>query len=86
MTADVADLFLDRAMEVASEMFPDQPDGFPFGDFDIAAVKLPKGEDFDIPSDDETSDDEVINEETGFGSVIGTCGVQRELLLLTADE
>ena len=69
--AAAEDLFLDRAMELESEMFPNQPDGFPFGEVDLNAVKLPKGEDMGIPSDDDLSDEEEINEETGFGSVIG---------------
>ncbi|CAD7701703.1 unnamed protein product [Ostreobium quekettii] len=70
MAVDVADRALDRAMELAGEMFPDQPAGFPFGEFNMEAVKLPRDDDFGIPSDDDLSDDEVVQEETGFGSVI----------------
>jgi hypothetical protein len=59
-------------LEVAAELFPDEPKGFPFH-INPAEVQLPPGEDFGIQSDDDTQQEEDINEaEAGFGSVLGT--------------
>ncbi len=52
-------------------MFVGQPKGFPLGDFNLDDVMLPEGEDFGVPSDDDSIGDEEIETETGFGSVIG---------------
>lgn len=59
--------------EVAAKLFRDQPKGFPFEGFDIEELILPEGEDFGIRSDDDVDDDEELETETGFGSVIGEC-------------
>ena len=49
-----------------------QPQGFPFGDFDVEDVMLPEGDDMGIASDDdEQHQEEEVPTESGFGSVIG---------------
>ena len=53
------------------KMFEGQPRGFPFGDFDVADVMLPDGDDMGIPSDDE-EEDVAIETESGFGNMVGT--------------
>lgn len=63
--------FFERASAIAKKSYPNQPDGFPFGNLDINQIKLPKGDDFGIPSDEENIDIEnEIEEESGFQSVI----------------
>lgn len=52
-------------------MFEGQPKGFPFGDFRLEDVMLPEGDDMGIPSDDDDVDDETIEQETGFETVVG---------------
>lgn len=54
------------------KLFEGQPRGFPFGDFDIADVMLPEGDDMGIPSEQEEEEEE-IQEETGFGNIVGMC-------------
>lgn len=54
------------------KMFEGQPKGFPFGDFDIADVMLPEGDNMGIASDDEEEEEELVTE-TGFGHVVGEC-------------
>jgi translation initiation factor 3 subunit B len=49
--------------------FEGQPRGFPFGDFDVADVMLPDGDDMGIPSDDE-EEEEIVETETGFGNIV----------------
>lgn len=61
---------IDRA-ELARELFPDQAPGFPYVDFDLQHIRMPRDDDMGIPSDDDDVDDEEIQTETGFGSVIG---------------
>ncbi len=58
-------------LDVAAKLFKDQPKGFPFEGFDIEELILPEGEDFGIRSDDDVDDEEDLEAETGFGSVIG---------------
>lgn len=53
------------------KLFEGQPKGFPFGDFDLADVMLPEGEDMDIPSDAEEEEEEDVKTESGFGNVLG---------------
>jgi hypothetical protein len=54
------------------KLFPGQPRGFPFGDFDVEDVMLPdEGADMGIPSDESDSGEVAPSAETGFGSVIG---------------
>lgn len=57
--------------EIAREMFPSFPDGFPFDadSFDLLSIPLPPGEDFGIKDEDEL--DEDVQMEQGFASVIG---------------
>lgn len=71
MPSDYEDRFLDRAIDLARELFPQQPNGFPLGDFNYDEIQLPEGEDFGVVSEDDVTDEEELNEETGFGSVIG---------------
>lgn len=68
-------------LDVAAKLFKDQPKGFPFEGFDIEELILPEGEDFGIRSDDDVDDEEDLEAETGFGSVIG---MLRTLLRTTA--
>lgn len=73
------------------KMFEGQPRGFPFGDFDLADVMLPDGDDMGIPSDAEEEEEEMQTE-SGFANVLGERGAcsrrpagdqrQRPLLLL----
>lgn len=56
---------------VAQQMFKDQPPGFPFEGFDLEELILPDGDDMGFRSDDDDIDEEEIETETGFGSVIG---------------
>ncbi|KAF5831983.1 eukaryotic initiation factor [Dunaliella salina] len=58
--------------QIAAELFPNQPQGFPFVDVD-AGFELPAGEDFGVPDVDESElskEADDIQAETGFGSVI----------------
>eukprot|EP00877_Chromochloris_zofingiensis_P000044 jgi/Chrzof1/1003/Cz01g36140.t1 len=55
---------------VAQQMFKDQPPGFPFEGFDLEELILPDGDDMGFRSDDDDIDEEEIETETGFGSVI----------------
>jgi hypothetical protein len=55
-------------------MYEDYPPGFPFDNFDVAELILPDGDDMGIPSEDEEGDEEQLETETGFGSVIGALG------------
>lgn len=57
-------------LAIARDMFFEQPDGFPIEDFDIRDVQLPPGDDMGIKSDDDDVDEEEIETESGFGSVI----------------
>lgn len=60
-------------------MFEGQPKGFPFGDFRLEDVMLPEGDDMGIASDDDDIDEETIEQETGFETVVGRCcRVERE--------
>lgn len=49
----------------------DQPPGFPFEGYDLEELILPDGDDMDIRSDDEASEEEEMETVSGFGSVIG---------------
>lgn len=53
------------------KLFEGQPKGFPFDGFKLEDVMLPEDEDMGIPSEDDEDDEEEIQTETGFGSVIG---------------
>ena len=54
-------------------LFEGQPRGFPLGDYKLYLedVMLPEGNDFGVLSDDDSIDEDEIETETGFGSVIG---------------
>lgn len=58
-------------LDVAAKLFKDQPKGFPFEGFDIEELILPEGEDFGINSDDDDIEEDDLEAESGFGSVIG---------------
>lgn len=64
MTAEV------DVQAVARELFPNQPEGFPHDDFDLLGIRLPADDDMGIKSDDEDVDEDDVQTETGFGSVI----------------
>ena len=55
------------------KLYEGQPKGFPLGDYQsyLEDVMLPEGNDFGIVSDDDSIDEDEIETETGFGSVIG---------------
>lgn len=63
-------------LDVAAKLFKDQPKGFPFEGFDIEELILPEGEDFGIRSDDDDIEEDDLEAETGFGSVIGMLQVR----------
>eukprot|EP01024_Parvocaulis_polyphysoides_P047892 TRINITY_DN453_c1_g2_i5.p2 TRINITY_DN453_c1_g2~~TRINITY_DN453_c1_g2_i5.p2 ORF type:complete len:269 (-),score=51.42 TRINITY_DN453_c1_g2_i5:390-1196(-) len=62
---------------LAEQLHFNQPENFPFGDFNIEQVNLPDNDDLGIPSDDDELDqqEEVVQEDTGFGNVIVVDGV-----------
>jgi hypothetical protein len=49
----------------------DQPPGFPFEGYDLEELILPDGDDMGINSGDDASEEEEVEAESGFGSVIG---------------
>lgn len=55
---------------VARELFPDYPTGFPFEGFDFDNLQLPDDDDFGVPSDEDDVEEDEVEAETGFGSVI----------------
>eukprot|EP00983_Pelagomonas_calceolata_P047781 1140783-Pelagomonas_calceolata.AAC.4 len=60
-------------LQIAAELFPGEPQGFPFLSED-ADFQLPAGEEFGVPDVDESElskEADDIQAETGFGSVIG---------------
>lgn len=61
---------IDR-LAIARELFPEQPEGFPYENFDLPHLKMPEDDDMGIPSDDDDVDVEEVETETGFGSVVG---------------
>jgi hypothetical protein len=56
------------------KLFKGQPKGFPFAEelTKIEDVMLPEGDDMGIPSEDDDDIEDEVQEESGFGSVIGT--------------
>lgn len=53
------------------KLFLGQPKGFPFQEFSLEDVMLPENDDMGIASEDDSDEEEEIESETGFGSVIG---------------
>jgi hypothetical protein len=53
------------------KLYEGQPRGFPLEGFEVEDVMLPEDDDMGIPSEDEGDDEEEIESESGFGSVIG---------------
>ena len=57
---------------VAKDLFFNQPDGFPYDNFDPDQVVLPPGDDCGVESeDDDIAEEDIQNEETGFSTSIG---------------
>ncbi len=56
------------------KLYEGQPRGFPLEGFQVEDVMLPEDDDMGIPSEDELDDEEEIESESGFGSVIGALG------------
>jgi hypothetical protein len=56
---------------IAKELFPNQPGGFPLEDFDLKDLVLPADDDFGLKSEDDEADEDDVETESGFGSVIG---------------
>lgn len=67
----------DLELQIAAELFPGKPAGFPFNANEEADFELPEdGGNYGVPDVDESELQEAQNElreETGFGSVIGGC-------------
>ncbi|KAL6784025.1 EIF3B [Auxenochlorella protothecoides x Auxenochlorella symbiontica] len=60
------------------KMFEGQPQGFPFGDFDLEDVMLPEGDDdFGFPSEEEEEEEEDAQTESGFANVLVVDGVPK---------
>lgn len=55
---------------LAREMFPSQPEGFPFENFDLMDVAISGDDDMGIASDSDDVDEGELETESGFGSVI----------------
>lgn len=62
-----------RHFDLAADLYPSYPRGFPYENFDIKQVALPPGDNMGIPSDDEDMKEDDVEAESGFGSVIGRC-------------
>lgn len=60
--------------EVAKQLYPDLPQGFPYDNFDLEELILPPGDDMGIKSDDDDVRDEDVQTQSGFGSCIGEGG------------
>lgn len=58
-------------MEVAAQLFPDLPPGFPYENFETQELILPDGEDMGIKSDDDAINEDEIQTDTGFGACVG---------------
>lgn len=59
-------------LRLSREEFFNQPDGFPFEEFNPDDVVLPPGDDLGVASDDdEAADEGLIDSETGFSTSIG---------------
>lgn len=57
---------------IAREAYFNQPEGFPFDNFDIHEVVLPPDDDLGIESDDGDVEEEATADlDTGFGSALG---------------
>ncbi|KAK9801869.1 hypothetical protein WJX73_004633 [Symbiochloris irregularis] len=52
------------------KLFLGQPKGFPFDDFALEDVMLPENDDMDIASEDDSDEEEEIETESGFGSIV----------------
>lgn len=61
----------ERDLEIAAELFPSHPPGFPFENFDVSSLTLPADDDMGVESEDDDLREEGIETESGFGSVIG---------------
>lgn len=60
-------------MEVAAQLFPDMPPGFPYEGFETQELILPDGDDMGIRSDDDAINEDEIQTDTGFGACVGEC-------------
>ncbi len=60
--------------DVAKQLFPDLPQGFPYDNFDLEELILPPGDDMGIKSDDDDVKDEDVQTQSGFGSCVGEGG------------
>lgn len=59
---------------VAKDLYFNQPEGFPYENFDPDQVVLPPDDDCGVVSeDDDIAEDDIQDEETGFSTSIGTC-------------
>lgn len=66
------------------KLFTGQPRGFPLEDFALEDVMLPEDDDMGIASEEDSDDEEEIETESGFGSVIGEQLVYSAVLQLRA--
>lgn len=65
-------------MDVARDLFPDLPPGFPYEGFELEELILPSGDDMGIRSDEDDVKEEDVQTESGFGSVVGGQSMQRQ--------
>lgn len=62
-------------MDVARDLFPDMPPGFPYENFELEELILPSGDDMGIRSDEDDVKEEDVQTESGFGSVVVLTGL-----------
>lgn len=58
-------------LAIARELFRDQPPGFPYENFAVEELILPDGDDMGIKSEEDDVDEEEVETESGFGTVVG---------------
>lgn len=64
------DAVIDR-YQIAAELFKDMPEGFPYENYDLEDIEVPEGDDMGIPDVNDAGDEEDVETESGFGSLIG---------------
>lgn len=64
------DAVIDR-YQIAAELFKNMPEGFPYENYDLEDIEVPEGDDMGIPDVNDAGDEEDVETESGFGSLIG---------------
>lgn len=70
MASAVEEDVIDR-YQIAAELFKDMPEGFPYENYELEDITVPEGDDMGIPDVNDAGDEEDVETETGFGSLIG---------------